>query len=136
VRPVRAFCGRVVRHLDGAFRGGDAVDGNGDAVATVLAPLITDRDGNWARVTTLDGGSDVFGVNEPASGLTFNHTTGRAIWAVMFDVARLGGFTVMPVGCPACVPPGVAVEDLPENVARDVRSIATGDVLRRAIGAS
>lgn len=120
----------------GAFRGGDAVDGNGAAVVTVLTPLFTERDGDWARVTTTDGGSDVFGIDEPASGLTFNHTTGQAIWAVLFDVARRGGFTVMPVGGPACLPPGVAAEDLPAGLAGDVRTITSGDDLRRIIGAT
>jgi hypothetical protein len=120
----------------GAFRDGDAADGDGAAVVTLLAPLITDRHVNWARITTTDGGSDVFGIDEPGSGLMFNHTTGRAIWAVMFDIARLGGFTVMPVGGPTCLPPGVAVEDLPEGLAGDVRTITAGDDLHRFIVAS
>lgn len=52
-----------------------------------------------------DGGCDVTGLDEPASGLMFNHVIGDAIWSVMFDVARLTGYAVTPVGCPTCLPP-------------------------------
>jgi hypothetical protein len=118
------------------FRDGDAADGDGDSALTVLEPLITRRETDWVRVTTADGGSDVFGIDEPASGLMFNRISGRAIWSVIFDVARLAGFAVMPVGCSTCVPPGMAVRDLPDDLATDVQTVATGDDLRRLIGAT
>ena len=116
-----------------AFRAGEATDGDGAAAVEVLASLVTERDERWARVTATEGESDVFGIDEPASGLTFHHSSGRAIWQVMFDVARAGGFVVMPVGGPTCVPPGVAVEDVPDGHDGDVRTVTTGDELRRAI---
>jgi hypothetical protein len=115
------------------FRAGDAADGDGAAAVAVLAPLVTNRDARWAHVTATDGEADVFGIDEPATGLTFHHASGRAIWQVMFDVARAGGFVVMPVGGPTCVPPGVAVEDVPDGHDGDVRTVTTGDELRRAI---
>jgi hypothetical protein len=43
---------------------------------------------------------------------------------------------MMPVGGPTCVPPGVAVEDLPEGLAGDVRTITAGDDLRRVISST
>jgi len=116
-----------------AFSGGDAAAGDGAAALSVISPLITARESNWARLTTADGGCDVTGLDDATSGLMFNHASGEAIWSLMFDVARLAGYAVMPVGCPTCVPPGLPTLDLPDELRDEVATIASGDDLRRVV---
>ena len=114
-----------------AFGDGDVVDGDGDAVLRVVAPLIAERDGGWARLVTADGDGEVSGLERPAHGLTFRRCVGRDIWEVVFEVARAGGFVVVPVGRPTCVPRGISAEGLPEALGEHVVSVGSGaDILR------
>lgn len=49
------------------------------------------------------GDADAYGLDDLSTGLMFTHLSGRAIWDVVFDVTRAGGFVVMPIGCPVGV---------------------------------
>jgi hypothetical protein len=115
------------------FRSGQAEDGDGDAAMGVIAPLISDRAKGWVRVATDDGEADVFGVDEPSSGLMFNHVSGAAAWSLIFDVARAAGFAVMPVGCRACVVSADMLRELPEELMADALVISSGDDLLAAV---
>ncbi len=117
------------------FRDGEAAAGDGAEVSLILAPLIVDSDGNWARVSTEDGEAEVYGLDDPASGLMINHASGKAIWHVVFEVASRARFAVLPIGCPTCVPTAAMVHHLPRELADDALVIASGDELRRAIEA-
>ena len=86
-----------------AFRHGDAATTDGAAAFAILEPRISDRDEGWARVRTADGGADVYGIDDPSTGLMVNHAEGHRIWDVVHDLALAVGYAVMPVGCPTCV---------------------------------
>ncbi len=115
------------------FSRGDAADGDGHAAMSILSPLINERQGSWARITFSDGEADVYGIDEPASGLMFNHISGESVWQVMFDVAAAAGFTIMPIDCPACVPPGVSSDDLPTPFCDEAVVVTSGDALRAIV---
>jgi hypothetical protein len=84
------------------FYGGDAADGDGQAILNLLEPLMTERSSGFARVVTDDGGADIYGLDHPERGVMINHAEGRRIWDLIVELARAGGMVVMPVGCPAC----------------------------------
>jgi hypothetical protein len=116
-----------------AFRAGDATVGDGEAALELLEPLIVQRENGWARIATADGEADVYGIDDAATGLVFNHVSGVVAYALLFDIARRAGFVVMPVGCPTCVLDYAMQDDLPPEVAVDVVVVGSGDDLRRAI---
>jgi hypothetical protein len=89
--------------LQGFLNGGSGL-GDGEAVRELLEPLVIQRDNGWARIATADGEADVFGLDDPVSGLMVNRVSGVAAFELLYDVARRAGFGVMPAGCPTCVP--------------------------------
>ena len=95
------------------FVDGEAVDADVDSMLAILGPLITDRTASWARIVTADGGADVYGIDNPASGLMINHASGRAVWDVLFELARTAGMAIMPVGCPTSVTDPGLIDALP-----------------------
>jgi hypothetical protein len=115
------------------FRGGEAEPGNGDAAMKLITPLISERADGWARVVTNDGEADVFGIDQPSAGLMFNHVSGVAAWSLLFDVARVAGFTVMAVGCPSCVVSADMLRELPPELVADAIVISSGDDLLAAV---
>lgn len=79
-----------------AFANGDAADGDGDAMAAVLRPLIEDEDRSWARIVTADGSADIYGLDHLDTGCMINHASGSAVWDVVYEVARAGRMALMP----------------------------------------
>jgi hypothetical protein len=115
------------------FKNGEAAPGDGEAVMALLDPLIAQRDKGWARIEPEDGAAEVFGVDEPSSGLMFSHVEGRRAWDLIFEVARAAGFVVMPVGCGTLLPDEARRDDLPERVPQPVSLIGSGADLRAAV---
>ena len=115
------------------FRDGEAEQGSGDAALDLITPLISRRTADWARVATDDGEADVFGIDQPSTGLMFNHLSGDAAWSLVFQVARAGGFAIMPVGCPTCVVSAEMLRALPDELASDAIVVSSGDDLLAAI---
>ena len=109
-----------------AFADGDGSVGNGDAAAAVLRPVTTVRDGSFARIVTSDGGADMFGVDALDQGVMINHASGLVVWDVMYELARVGGYAIMPVGCPTCVTSEDGLCDLPEGLGDDAKVISSG----------
>jgi len=109
---------------------GHAVD---QRVLDVLEPLIVDRDRDWARIATVDGDADVYGIDDPSSGLMINHASGRAIWDVMFEVAKGGNFAVMPMGCGTLIVHEAGKAALPDEVPEPIVTVASGADLLRAV---
>lgn len=95
------------------FVDGEAVDADGDSILAILDPLITGRSGSWAKIVTADGEADVYGIDAPGSGLMVNHASGRAVWDVLFELARATGMAVMPVGCRSSVTDADLIDALP-----------------------
>lgn len=95
------------------FRNGDSVSGDRANVRDALDPFIADSGDTWANLKTADGDAEVYGFDDLSTGLMFTHFSGRAIWDVLFDVARAGGFVVMPIGCPVSALDEGDVEHLP-----------------------
>ena len=53
----------------------------------------------------------------------------RAIWDVMFELARIGGYAVMPVGCGTCITEAVDPSDLPAEVPHPITVVHSGQEL-------
>jgi hypothetical protein len=58
----------------------------------------------------------VYGIDNPASGLMINHASGRAVWDVLFELARATGMAVMPVGCRTSVTDSGLIDGLPAGL--------------------
>ena len=95
------------------FVDGEAVDADGDSILAILDPLIAGRSGSWARIVTIDGEADVYGIDNPGSGLMINHASGRAVWDVLFELAERTGMAVMPAGCRWSVTDAGLIDALP-----------------------
>ena len=104
-----------------------------DDVLQVLEGFIEFREEDWVRLRTVDGEADLYGVASPLSGLMVNHLSGRAVWEVVFDLARSFGFAVMPVGCPTCVTEEQQIGDLPPELAGDAIVVSSGAELQRIV---
>jgi hypothetical protein len=111
------------------FVNGKAVDADGDSMLAILEPLITARSGGWARIITADGHADVYGIDDPASGLVINHASGRAVWDVVFELARAAGMAVMPVGCRTSVTDPGLIDALPAGSPRAEVVTSGADIL-------
>jgi hypothetical protein len=109
-----------------AFRDGGAGRASDGAVLEILEPLVTSRREGWARVATVDGESDVFGIDDAGSGLMFVNPQGLVIWDVMVDIAKAAGFVVMPIGCGTCIVDERIVSDLPEGIPKPVVMVRSG----------
>lgn len=116
------------------FANGDSSSsGDGEAAAAVLRTLITDHDGSFARIVTSDGGADAFGVDSLDRGLMINHASGLAVWDVMYELARAGGYAIMPAGCATCVTSEERLSGLPDGLGDDARVISSGTDLLAVI---
>jgi hypothetical protein len=98
------------------FAAGGPSRADGDAVEAYLTPMIKERSRSCTRIETADGEADVYGFDSFSNGLMINHASGRAIWDVMFELARIGGYAVMPVGCGTCITDATDPSDLPAEV--------------------
>jgi hypothetical protein len=101
------------------FRNGDSANGDGAEVRKVLDPFIVESGDTWANVATADGNAEAYGLDDLSTGLMFTHLNGHEIWNVVFDVARAGGFVVMPMGCPVGVLNEADIEHLPTSLVED-----------------
>ena len=116
-----------------AFRRGEAATTDGAAAFAILEPAISGRDGGWACVRTADGGADVYGIDDPSTGLMVNHAEGHRIWDVVHDLALAAGYAVMPVGCPTCVTSDDVRKHLPTGIAESAIVVGSGAEIRAAI---
>jgi hypothetical protein len=96
------------------------------AVLAVLDPLVIHRASQWVRIATSDGEADVYGIDDPSSGLMFSHASGRHVWDVMFDVALAAGFVVIPGGCGTGVTDEATIAELPKGVPEPIVIIRSG----------
>jgi hypothetical protein len=118
-----------------AFSGGQAASGRPAAARRTLTPFLTAApDNGYALVRTADGEADVYGLD--GDSLMINHASGRQIWQLMVDLARAGGYVIMPIGCPTCVLDPAHVTELPVQLQDTVVVIATGEDLRRVVETS
>jgi hypothetical protein len=95
--------------------------------------MIKERSRFCTRIGTADGEADVYGFDSLATDLMINHASGRAIWDVMFELARLGGYAVMPVGCGTCVTEATDPSDLPAEVPEPIVVVRSGQDLLKVV---
>jgi hypothetical protein len=116
------------------FTTGCTGDADGDAVYRVLEPYFAGPpEGEFVRLKTRDGEATVYGIG--TGSLMFNHVSGEHAWQIMYDVARMVGLTIMPVGCPVLICDDSMFSDLPQDLRGDVRTVESGaDVLRAIRG--
>jgi hypothetical protein len=75
--------------------------GNDKVIRSILEPLL-DEPRN--HVVTADGSAEIYGLdNTPLTGLSFNRVRGQAIYELIYDVAFLGNWVVIPQDCAACL---------------------------------
>ena len=103
------------------------------AIMAVLEPFIRDRGDDWARLQTADGGADVHGLGGAGDSVMINHTSGGAVWNLIFELASAGAYVVMPAGCGTFVTNPEVVQDLPLGLPEPVVIIASGGELRRLV---
>ena len=118
------------------FAQGNPSAGDDRALEEFVAPLIEERDEAWARIRTIDGKADLYGMDSLGASLMINHASGRAIWDVMFELAQVGGFAVIPVGCGTCITPSINPTDLPSEVPRPISVVASGAELLAVVESS
>lgn len=112
------------------FRSGESTPGDSEAVHEVIDPLVVAQGEGWVRIGTTDGEADVYGMDDPASGLMVNHISGAAAWEVVFQVALSARLAVIPVGCSTCVPAAEMAADLPPELAEGATVVTSGaDIL-------
>jgi hypothetical protein len=114
----------------------EGVPARGRSILDVIRPLIVECNGAWARIETVDGSADVYGLDDSSSGLMINHASGRAVWDLMYDIARAGAFAVMPVGCGTCVLEGSFATALAVGMPEPIVMVRSGADLLTAVGAA
>ena len=95
--------------------------------------MIAEEDNSWARIRTLDGEADLYGMGSLGAHFTISHASGEMIWDAMFQLAQLGGFAVMPVGCGTCITPSTDPSHLPPEVPRPIRVVVSGAELLNVV---
>jgi hypothetical protein len=118
------------------FKDGDAATGDGEAALAVLDPLISLRGETWARISTSDGGVDVFGIDTAAWGLMFSRAQGQQAMDVIYEVARRAGFVILPVGCGTLLTDETVRSELPAGVPEPIVQVSSGDDIVAAIKAA
>jgi hypothetical protein len=102
------------------------------ALLEALESLIQERGDGWAVIRTTDGAADVYG-RDLRTGFMVNHASGRIVWDVLFELARIGGLAIMPIGCPTVVTDPGAVHHLPPDLLGEVVVVSSGADLLRLI---
>lgn len=63
----------------------------------------------------------------------FNRPHGERVWGVMYELARIAGLAVMPVGCGTCVADETLLVRLPEDIPQPVVVVRSGAELIEAV---
>ena len=76
------------------FKGGDAADGGGEAVRTMLEPHVTksEPEHNVLRIEVEDGGADVYLSDDH---MMVNHADGTATWDLLVRAAAAANWTIL-----------------------------------------
>lgn len=115
------------------FEGGDSGVVDREVGDEILDGLATDREESFLRIVTDDGDAEVYGVDDPSTGLMITHAAGRTVWDVIYLLAKRAGYTVLPVGCPMCITDEEQRSDLPESIPQPVIVISSGADLLDAV---
>ena len=120
------------------FRAGKGLDVDADLIERRLTPHIVNRDDRfgYARLGFADGGADLYGMDDLASGFLLNHVSTTAVWDVILDLAREASLAIMPVGCPTVVATPEMLTHLPVELAPDAVVLRTGAEVLRLITTS
>jgi hypothetical protein len=115
------------------FAAGEAARAEPADVLGLLEPRVALRGDDFVRIATSDGEADVYGIDDPGTGLIVDHASGKEIWSLLFELAIAAGFVVMPIGCGTCVTEATSVSDLPDDVPQPITRIRSGADLLAAI---
>ena len=89
----------------------------------------------FTRIVTEDGDAEVYGVGKTC--LMFTQASGHQVWPVMYEIARVGNWVIIPVGCPTCAPTPSMIPHLPDELRADaVVASSGGDILAAVRNAS
>lgn len=116
-----------------SFSSEEAASGDGAAVMRILEPLLENVDGDYAQIAVPGGQAEVYGLEDPHTGLMVNRITGSAAWDVLVQIAKGGRFFIMPTGCSIGVPEGLDLHDLPAELRDEAMTVTTGADLRQLI---
>jgi hypothetical protein len=116
------------------FKDERAASADETVVRRLLEPVMVNRADAWADIETVDGGAEVYGINDLRTGVSFKHLSGDAIWDLLYDLASRAGFAVMALGRPTCVCAPELVDDLPPELRHSTSVVFSGqqilDVIR------
>lgn len=115
------------------FQGGDAADVEADVIRRLVDPLVIQTRAGFVRIQTGDGEADIYGYDNPASGLVVNHASGDEVWDLLVELARSAELVVMPVGTSVCVASETMIDELPAELRHDVTVVRTGADLLKVV---
>ncbi len=78
------------------------------------------------RLEFEDGGAEIYGADDPATGFMVTHASGIQVWDFLAEVAVRCGATVLLPDGPALVGSPAARDELPEELTRDAVVVKTG----------
>lgn len=100
-----------------------------------LTDMIPVLGGARSHVVTSDGSSEISGLDDLATGLSFNRLKGNVIWDVIHTVATIAYWVVIPIGCPVCVIDPEQAATLPPELVNDTsyRLVRSGADIRHTV---
>lgn len=110
------------------FMHGEPAAADSVAVLRVLGPYAAH---DQTMLLTADGDAAIYGLDDPGAGhLMINHAGGLDIWDVIYELARVAGFVIMPIGCGTLVPGAELIPHLPRELPEPILQVFSGrDVL-------
>ena len=107
------------------FKGGDAADGGGEAVRTMLEPHVTksEPEHNFLRIEVEDGGADVYLSDDH---MMVNHAGGSATWDLLVRAAAAASWTILLPDGPAVLTTESQRSELPAELAESAVLISGG----------
>ncbi|WP_459985569.1 hypothetical protein [Nocardioides sp. AN3] len=117
------------------FHDGSAVPGGGDIMRRMLEPFVTreDRERSFAFVEFGDGSADVYLRDDD---MMVTHVVGVQPWQLLVEGARAAGWVIMPSDGPTCLTDDAQRAHLPDDLARDVVLVTSGEELLRVVRGS
>lgn len=105
--------------------GEDAPALNGEGLRAFMAPHVV-RAEFGENIAYGDGGAELYGWETVETGFMITHAHGNDIWDLLVRAAKVGGFVIIPAGCPiALIDPGQAHE-LPGELRGDTQVVSSG----------
>ena len=106
------------------FMHGEPAAADSVAVLGALEPYAAH---DQTMLLAADGDAAIYGLDDPSAGhLMINHAGGLDIWDVIYELARVAGFVIMPIGCGTLVPDAELIPHLPRELPEPILQVFSG----------